>query len=125
MNLGDRGGRDRFTELLEHLFHRPAELLGNRRCRFLMGKRRQPVLEGGQFLRRLLADHVGARGQKLAELDVGGPSLLRASERRSSALLSRTERRSKSAPDRLERRRGPGGRSGRFDQPKTPSRAIT
>ena len=47
----------------------------NRGLRLALRKRRHLVLQAFQIARDALADHVGPRGEELAELDVSGPEL--------------------------------------------------
>ena len=72
MDLGDRGGADRFgIDLAIDLAERPPEPLLDRRPDRLERCGRQAVLEQREIVRRLLADQIGAGRQRLAKLDRG------------------------------------------------------
>jgi hypothetical protein len=72
VHLGDGGGGDRRPELGEMIFEPPAERLLHGAARFRHGERRQVVLQQRQLAGELCADDVGARREKLPELDVAG-----------------------------------------------------
>ena len=75
MHLRDRGGGDGGTEAGIDLVHRLAERGGDDGFRLALRERRHLVLQAFEIARDLLADHVGAGGHELAELDVSRPEL--------------------------------------------------
>ena len=72
MHLRDRGGGDGVAEFDEDVFDLGAEGRLDRRDRDGAVRRRHAVLQLFEFQHHLGADDVGARGEKLSELDVGG-----------------------------------------------------
>ena len=77
MDLRDRGGADRdFVDRREHLVDRAAEARLNRATDSVEGERRERVLQPHQIERGVLADQIGSRRQRLAELDRGGADRL-------------------------------------------------
>ena len=70
MHLRNRGGGDRRPEACEARADRPAERGGDHRFRLLLRERRHLVLQMLEIARKRGTDHVGARRQKLTELDV-------------------------------------------------------
>jgi hypothetical protein len=70
VHLRDRSGGDRRAEARIDLRKRLAERGGDGCFRFGLRERRHLVLQALKIARDLLADHVGAGGHELAELDV-------------------------------------------------------
>ena len=75
MHLRDRGGGDGGAEAGIDLAHRLAEGGGDHGFRLALRKRRHLVLQAFEIARDCRADHVGAGGEELAELDVSRPEL--------------------------------------------------
>ena len=73
VDLRDRGGGNRWAEFSEMIFELAAERLFDGLPRLGHGERRQVVLQLRQLPRELGPDDIGARGEKLAELDIAGP----------------------------------------------------
>ena len=71
MDLGDRGGCDRrsSSKRAEEFAERLAEIALDGGARLRAGKRRQTVLQLRQIGGDVLADEIGAGGERLAELD--------------------------------------------------------
>ena len=72
MDLGDGGGGDRRRERCEQFIDRLAERGRDHGAGLGIRKRRDLVAEPAEDAGGLAADDVGARREKLAELDVGG-----------------------------------------------------
>ena len=70
MHLGDRGRGDRRTEASKRLCQWAFQRCRNRRLGLVLRKWRQPVLQALEVARHDDTDHVGAGGEKLAELEV-------------------------------------------------------
>jgi hypothetical protein len=71
MNLCDRGCRNRRIEAREELaIGRPSEAFDGSAGKGF-GEGRHPVLQAGEIVGNLGADHIGPGGEKLAELDPG------------------------------------------------------
>ena len=71
VDLRDRGGGDRLAEAQEKLADRPAERAFDGRDGIGHRKGFHAVLQQRQIERDVVADHVGAGGEELAELDIG------------------------------------------------------
>jgi hypothetical protein len=79
VNLRDRCRTNRLgVELGKGLVERTFQRLFDRGADLLERRRRQRVLKAGQVLRSLLADQIGAGGERLAELDGGRADRLKA-----------------------------------------------
>ena len=72
MHLRDRSGGDGRRQADEGLLDRPLQRRGDHRIGFVLRERRQPVLQRFEVARHGDADDVGARRQKLAELEISG-----------------------------------------------------
>ena len=84
VHLGDGGGGNRGTELGEMVLEPSAERLLDGAAGLGHGERRQIVLQLRKIPGELGPDHVGARRQKLAELDVARAQAASARRRRAS-----------------------------------------
>ena len=73
MHLGDRGGGNRGAEAHKRLRYRAFQRLRDYGFGLLLRERRQAVLQALQVARHDHADHVGAGGEELAELEISGP----------------------------------------------------
>ena len=72
MYLRDRGRRHRRAEARKSLCHGPFQRCRDHGLGLCLRKRRQPVLQAFQIARHGDADDIGARGQELSELEIGG-----------------------------------------------------
>ncbi len=76
MYLRNRCGGDGFPKNRKHFVQRAAEFRFDGRPRNILGEWRQAILQAFKRARDLVADQIGARGQHLTELDIGGPKTL-------------------------------------------------
>ncbi len=101
MHLRDRGRGDRGAEARKRLRYRAFQRLRDHGFGLGLRKRRQPVLQAFQIARHHDADHVGPRGEKLSELEIG-----------------------RSEPGQRARQPRTGFGAGAFDQPREPQREL-